>query len=279
MKCKDCLHEIEETETRGALGGRARAHVEMCVACRAAYDERRALAQLFGELETVRAPADFDFRLAARLAVARSAPPRRRIAWNFAPGTVGMVLATSFVIVVIAAISIKTRIPLRAETTPAQTSSNESAGALARVPATASESAPGATVNPPAAASQNPEAMADSPRAHNAGEDAPLSRRMRASDSRQVAREREPEVREANSGQREDYSVQPAPLITEPLRAASQVFNVPVRASTRPLRINVRDERGTTRAVSLESVSFGAQDMSGALRPHRASLSPGQGVW
>ena len=278
MKCKDCLFEIEEAEPGSVLSFRSRAHLDKCFVCRNAYHERHSLSELFEELETVRAPADFYFRLAARLAVARSAAPRRRTLWNFAPGTTGMALAASFVIVIIAAVSIKTRIPSFTEIAPTQTASNNDARPPAA--AIASDSAPTATLNSPASVSQNQDSIAHAQSSPTASDSASAPRYARTNGLRRSNSAADaPETRGATSEPREDYSVQPAPLITEASLASNQIVDVPVRASSRPLRINVRDERGTTRAVSLDSVSFGSQDMSGALRPQRASLSSGQGIW
>src|SRR5713226_9647134 len=66
--CKTIRREIDEANLDDLLTNEANEHLRTCAECRRFHDDRRALRDLVGSLETVGAPADFDFRLRARLA-------------------------------------------------------------------------------------------------------------------------------------------------------------------------------------------------------------------
>jgi hypothetical protein len=96
MKCKAVLKEIEELETGASLSVEADSHLLACVSCRVFAEERSALRLLMGSLDSVQAPPDFDWRLRARLAEARSErETSRRWFSRFAPGTQAIAVAAS----------------------------------------------------------------------------------------------------------------------------------------------------------------------------------------
>lgn len=66
--CKTIQREIDEANLDARFSVEANEHLSRCDSCRRFRDDRRALRSLMAELETVGAPADFDFRLRARLA-------------------------------------------------------------------------------------------------------------------------------------------------------------------------------------------------------------------
>ena len=66
--CKTIQREIDEANLDARLTAEASEHLNSCDKCRRFHDDRRSLRGLMAELGTVGAPADFDFRLRARLA-------------------------------------------------------------------------------------------------------------------------------------------------------------------------------------------------------------------
>jgi len=72
MKNKNCLpfeSEIEEAASAGrGIGHAAREHLAGCLDCADAFGEHSRLRELISGLEPVTAPADFEFRLRARMA-------------------------------------------------------------------------------------------------------------------------------------------------------------------------------------------------------------------
>src|SRR6476619_3558192 len=71
----DCSHirrEIEETANGEILAAPARDHLRSCAACSNFGKEQQQLKEMMASLGGVEAPADFNFRLQARLAASRS---------------------------------------------------------------------------------------------------------------------------------------------------------------------------------------------------------------
>src|ERR1700749_2267317 len=69
--CKVFRTEIDEACDGGALGPRAAAHVASCAACGESLRGREALRGLVRGVGRVEAPADFEYRLRARMAGSR----------------------------------------------------------------------------------------------------------------------------------------------------------------------------------------------------------------
>ena len=66
MECRATRREIDEAGEQ--LSTQALRHVASCAPCLAFQNERGRLRELLTSLEPVTAPADFDFRLRARIA-------------------------------------------------------------------------------------------------------------------------------------------------------------------------------------------------------------------
>src|SRR5438876_2555785 len=81
LNCKSVRREIDEATLSQQLTREAIEHLRACAGCRRFHEEYHALRGLMASLETVTAPADFDFRLRARLAAEKE---RRTIAFPFA---------------------------------------------------------------------------------------------------------------------------------------------------------------------------------------------------
>src|SRR5215831_13455226 len=72
--CRATRREIDDADINRQLSPQASAHIAACAACRAFQSERANLRELLGSLEPVTAPADFDFRLRARIARQSDSP-------------------------------------------------------------------------------------------------------------------------------------------------------------------------------------------------------------
>jgi hypothetical protein len=70
--CNQVRVEIDERELSAPLSVAASEHLKICSECKEFQSKETKLRQIVGSLETVKAPADFDFRLRARLATDRS---------------------------------------------------------------------------------------------------------------------------------------------------------------------------------------------------------------
>ncbi|MDT7808259.1 MAG: hypothetical protein QOJ70_2072 [Acidobacteriota bacterium] len=266
--CKTYLREIEEEFEQSVPNGVARTHAASCRACGDALRERESLLSLVRGLGKVEAPADFEFRLRARMASAKTVGRRGpfgglRAAYGFAPAAV----ALCFVIV---SASLYLRQPAR--TNPA--------------------SRPGAGVQEVASNTLGPQSHVSDinpvTRVANSG-GAPLSidaPRSTVNISRPVVqkqriaqRVRMPAQKSLGVGAEPALSTTVASLNSaEVIR--SHTMSIPLETAAAPLRLVLRDERGAERVVPMRAVSFGAQDLiarEGGLRQTTAAHD--EGVW
>jgi hypothetical protein len=87
INCRNVRREIEETVPGDVLSSSVNDHLVNCVACETLSREHAKLQQIISSLGTVEAPGDFDFRLRARLVGEKSGSAR-----PFAPFGVGGLL-------------------------------------------------------------------------------------------------------------------------------------------------------------------------------------------
>ena len=78
--CELIRRELDELMPGEAQSSAASQHLRECASCREFYEQTAKLRQIVGSLGTVEAPADFDFRLRARLAQGNESS----IYWPFA---------------------------------------------------------------------------------------------------------------------------------------------------------------------------------------------------
>src|SRR6266571_4848235 len=96
--CRDTRQEIDESELHEALSESALTHLQSCADCQGFRAARTRLRDLVGSLEPVMAPADFDFRLRARLAAQQQS--RSRIFSGFRLTVPAMIAAAILVMLV-----------------------------------------------------------------------------------------------------------------------------------------------------------------------------------
>lgn len=98
MSCKKFRTEIEEAGRGVPLGASAATHVAACDSCRAFDAERVRLRALVSDLSRVEAPADFEFRLRARIARAGGDERTRATRRAFVPGAAWLTAAGCLVL-------------------------------------------------------------------------------------------------------------------------------------------------------------------------------------
>lgn len=248
MKATDCnivSREIDELD-RGQLPSPAvREHTQVCAQCRSFYDDRLKLRQMVAGLEAVEAPADFDFRLRARLASERSKGASRFFPGIFKFGLPAVALATIAMLVGVGLF-------MRAFVAPANhppVAQNESPRVAEPAKITAAISSPGVQ--------EAKETVPDLP-----GERAnPLTIR-----SEQGPRATE-QLARTTAGNRsrvatKDFSSNPAEVLKRDdlLAGTETVAMFPLEASE-PLRVSVDYATGGSRTISLPSLSFGSQQV------------------
>ncbi|HEX8634324.1 MAG TPA: hypothetical protein VF703_09265 [Pyrinomonadaceae bacterium] len=284
MNCQKCKIEIEDRDPRReSLSGAAQAHLSACASCRVFAGERLALRRLVGGLEKVSAPADFDFRMRARLTAERSAGSAPRAGrFNFSPASLSWPLAACLALVVSVSIYFQ---PGRPDTTPA-TPAPEQAHAAMPSPQT-----PVAEVTP----------VGDYPAGDDIRPNVSVSRAIRPgveTAAAKISPERErrravvSRLASRTGGGRELAQVEdststslmgatPRVAASGATRSEGALIPVPLDAPEGQLKVLLRDTSGGARTISVDSVSFGSRDVMG--RPGatytKASLSSHQGVW
>lgn len=273
MNCQKCKTEIEDRDSRREyLSNAAEVHLASCETCRLFGEERLALRRLVGELERVSAPADFEFRMRARLAAerSRSAPP---VAWfNFSTTAISWPLAGCLALVVSASLYFQQQRPDAPATPPVE----QSRAATASSPQT-----PVAEIAPQSEQATGTETLPGVEVASLKNVPAP---RRRAVAARLSGRTNV--LRELN---RDEESTSTSLTATTPrfatggaTRSEGALIPVQLDAPEGQLKVLLRDTSGAARTISVDSVSFGSRDMvrrsSGATYT-RASLSANEGVW
>lgn len=288
MHCKFYQAEVEETDFDGeGVSAAVRAHVRECPACRKFYQERVSLHGLVGSLARVSAPADFEFRLRARMASHAGMGNRARALHRFfAPRTISVTLAACFILVVAFSVS---RINT-GEIKDPQAKSHAAVSPALREVAQSREQSANELLNNKETSTEvrgrSEHRAVNEPRRGLAAQASILNRRGSRHLSRveRVATKRRPDATHDDR----DVSVSPAPVVTRDSAPAAPLntnLNPPLAVSvgdlSEALKVVMQDERGTTQVVPVERVSFGAQDIVN--RPHtptpRASQPSREGVW
>ncbi|MDQ1559142.1 MAG: hypothetical protein QOD32_2202 [Pyrinomonadaceae bacterium] len=280
MNCRKCKIEIEERDLRReSLSEAAEAHVSSCAACRVFAEERLALRRLVGGLEKISAPADFDFRMRARLASER-APNAPRAAWfNFSPSAFTWPLVGCLALVISASLYYQQQQPDAHATQTAQTESPSIA---------MTNDSPQTSV-----AEATPSIVQTTGSDTSPGIEVASSKISTTSVVPERRRNASPRV--AGRAGVERASVQVEESTSTGLLGATPRFAssgatrrnegalIPVQldAPEGQLKVLLRDTSGGARTISVDSVSFGSRDVM--KRPGatytKASLSTNQGVW
>lgn len=270
MSCKAYRAEIEEAEQGAPLSEGASAHVRSCPACRTFSNEQATLKHMIGNLEVVAAPADFDFRLRARLATLKSEANQNGFGWHsFAPGARALALAASFVLLITIGLVVRQAWRAPANNTASQGVANLSpvSPAVNAAPAIIQTNSKPETVVSPVAAP--PESLAFHRRASN-----------RNVGELPVPTTGIPDNKEAVSSV--DIGVTNAPpTITPPgiTTRANALMAVPVEASMKTTRVMLNDGRARMQSVSLRPVTFGAQDIVEQKSGQKELVSDAQSIW
>jgi hypothetical protein len=263
--CKSVRRELDELNLDKQLSSDGLQHLKACAECRRFDEEQRALRGLIASLETVSAPADFDFRLRARLARekgVRSSYLNRTGLW----ATLRPIAAAGMVLLItVAGILVKNRL-----------SANNK---LAATPVKSSNPVAANPAPSPQEVVRNREAAGKIPKTDGAVSSYKQTNERRAGGLR---RRTEPGTSSALAENKRrsatrDSSQSLAPLVTrsESLNGGPLLF-VPI--DTQPLRLWIDNGRGGERTISLPAVSFGSQRLL-ARGTSFAPVSSARGVW
>ena len=251
MNCKAVCLQIEDADVSWQPDRMVRQHLESCEKCRAFHEERSKLRQLVNSLGMVQAPADFEFRLRARLAEGKNV--RQPALW-FGRATFGWPSAVVAALVLIVGAVVVLR-----------TSNRDLIHDKAMVPQAPRPepivAAPGSKTieqgsNPVVATASS---LSGSPKPTTE------SRRQRASMRRPRTTTRE-------------YSSLAAKVVKpeDTLASADPVFTI--YTSDQPMSVSLDDGSGVRRTISLPRFSFGSQRAFATEQTSMVKTSA-KGVW
>ena len=230
-RCGPVRRELEELMLNQDFSTAAVEHLQSCADCRDFQRQQAKLRQIVGSLGTVNAPADFDFRLRARLA-ADAQEPSFRFQTFAVRG-----LATAAVLVVFG---------VGATVVWQRTHKGPQPPVISEAPAQVAEPI----------RREEPHNREASSLAH--GRETIPTLADNTTPPRRVWR-----AAAANKAKRTvsaiDFSSERAPVVsnTQPAVDATAVF--PIEASQQSLKVSLDDGRGNARTISFPTVSFGSQ--------------------
>jgi hypothetical protein len=266
MNCKKFRTEIEEAGRTASLGAAASAHLASCASCRAFRTEREALRGLVASLARVDAPADFEFRLRARIARSEDESHAHTTRRTFVPGAVWLAVAGCLVLAL--GVFIKFRQP--------QKQSREAASAAGSAATVEARGAP-------------PQVAAATPREsneHSTGFETAATNvdSIRSASRAPRAQRREKFVLPSETVER---IAQTQPAASQQETHVSDVTGSPIYVGTPiPLRVTTQEKRlealfkdvhGAQRVVAIDPVTFGARGQT----PSRVNMKDVSytGVW
>ncbi|HJQ34245.1 MAG TPA: hypothetical protein VJ866_18850 [Pyrinomonadaceae bacterium] len=282
--CKVFRREIGEAAGHGELSGAAAAHADGCRACGEALRQREAVRGLVGGLARVEAPADFEFRLRARMAAATK--ERRgpfgglRLAYKLAP----VAVVAAFLVI---AASLYLRQPPRGgqsvATAPAagEVASNAGraqtqAGVQTKETPARVDSQNDSRTTAPAPVASAPAAVVEQARTGKPQFSVTTAQKL------QHAARRSAEAARVGRGAGEVATLNTTVAGVSSAEVITRDRTLPITLETgaAPLRLVLRDGRGATRVVPVRSVSFGAQDVIAREGTRRQTNAfDGEGVW
>jgi hypothetical protein len=219
--CRYTRREIDESDLHQALSDRALEHIQFCAACQTFRNERTRLRDLVGSLDQVTAPADFEFRLRARLATQRQ--PRRQGFFSGFGVTVPATIAAALLVILVGSIFwMKQTTPTQDPTVAKSVEPSRPEGKPATAVKTETETSPVAVALTP-----NPTLN------RKPGGSSASKNRIRSSDFNE--------------------------LTAQSIRGSDSAGAVSLAAPVKPLVVSMEDDRGATRTISLPPVSFGSQ--------------------
>ncbi|HEY0730598.1 MAG TPA: hypothetical protein VGD38_21110 [Pyrinomonadaceae bacterium] len=237
-RCEPVRRELEELMLNDNFSAASTEHLRTCLECHEFHRQQTKLRQIVGSLGTVSAPADFDFRLRARLAADAEAPSFRF--WTFT--VKGLATAAVLVVFGVGSVMVWQRMddpaPAVAVTQPPQVTSPE-AGATAD-PNRAGNSMTFGVTNPSGADNSS---IADNQKAPSRQK--PERPRIAHTPKRTVSTV--------------DFSSERATVISNTSPAVDSATVFPIEASLQSVKVSLDDGRGNARTISFPTVSFGSQ--------------------
>lgn len=243
IDCSSVRREIEETASGEILAAPVRDHLRNCGVCATFCNEQQQLKEMVASLGTIEAPADFDFKLRARLAASRSSSHGVFSGNGFGMRSVAFAILLLLFGVVAVLINVRLRNNESAPVAQAPPSHIRDQTAPIKKSEQAEET-PGASRE---IAATLPTKDPVSPDVQGSGRTGNLIKRSGSSLPQYIARNGQVKAT--------DLSATAAPVLRPERGMGSAVF--PLGTSYQSLKVSVDDGRGSSRTISLPTVSFG----------------------
>lgn len=228
-KCEMIRQELDELMLDETCSAAAVAHLKECFACREFHQTQTKLRQMVGNLGTVAAPADFDFRLRARLA----SEPATFNYWPFLQR--GLALAAVVVVLAFGVIVVRNVFQPEGE-------------------GVAEKQLPAPPPAPPQV--EKPDSAPTLPEQHSAA----INRGGTEGNRSERRTQSTPKIKRPLSTV--DFSKQGAEVISGSEAFAIEAGTVfPIDASAQPFRLSLDDGQGNARTISVPTIRFGSQRM------------------
>jgi hypothetical protein len=254
-ECKEIRREIDQTTFADQPSTKVREHLRGCADCTRFESEQRTLQSIMANLGTVAAPADFDFRLRARLAREKSVAGNGHGFASFLRLPRPLAAAALVLLLVVGGIVLKNWIANRN-------------GAVMVAGGTKSTGQPNQTANPGTEIGQEISVPNDSRQAVAVG------RRDIEQHIGKGPRALTLGTRKIESRATRDTALSPAELLTNQSEMTDGIVKVPLE--DQGLRISIDDGRGSRRMISIPTFSFGSQKLTGQ---SFVPVSAPKGVW
>ena len=259
IDCRRTLHEIEEAGSADLLSAAAISHLDVCVACEKLSRQQTKLKAIVSGLGTVEAPGDFDFRLRARLAAEKHGDARNLPFANLSFGLRFGAVAAMLLLIGSAFVFVSLR---------ARPNNPVVAGGGKQIQS--QPTAPNTPTNPlvlPASVNPEESRVAKVPKKNELdGTRKHLSSELATYRNSDRVGTRDSSLKAAQVLRGDGQLAESYPTAAFPINASYQSHSV-----------SVDNGRGTSRTISLPSVSFGSQrTLSQAASPLMASA---RGAW
>jgi hypothetical protein len=231
--CELIRRELDELMLDDSYSSSTSQHLQGCPECREFQQKQTKLRQMVGSLGTIEAPADFDFRLRARLAndSSSAAIHLNSVYWPFVRR--GLAFAVLLIVFATAVVLVRNLVN---QQKPVDVVADENKPVQRELPKPAET---------PVQKTQ--EVIAVNPE----------------NGSQKIKRERgtQPGSRGRRQTVAVDFSSQRAEVVTglQPAESTQAVF--PIDASLQSLKVSLDDGRGNSRTISVPTIRFGSQRM------------------
>jgi hypothetical protein len=234
-ECNQIRLEIDESDLGAKLSPTTLQHLRECAECQEFQNRQTKLRQIVGSLETVTAPADFDFRLRARLANGEKHSSYQFLSSFPMMRSAGFAVAVLILLVIGAYVFLRVSVPRQQF--------------VAGTPTTPTEKTPTSRTEPDAPPKSVEQAGSKSNTTNESlvvNSATPLRRSLRSA----------PRPKRAIATIDSSGMAAPVISINQPVAGIS---TFPLDIPQESFKVSIDDGRGTSRTISLPGFSFGSR--------------------